>query len=580
MPAPLFELGNGLPRITLATFTPSNTMLAISPIGPPGPVGPVGPAGEKGPVGDPGPPGPAGPPGYPGPQGPQGVQGDPGQAGKGVLYGEGDPTVGTGVDGDFYINTTTHFWFGPKHAGAWPAGISLIGPEGPQGPMGPQGIPGPGGGVAVLVSDTPPVGAGDNSLWFQSSTGLIYIRYNDGNSTQWVIAPPSVSAAAIGAVAFDTTQTLNAEQQWRARSNIAALGDSNGVRYDAVQALTESQRTQARQNVYAAQLDAAAYNGIQVNGSFEVAQMGAASVGYNVCDVWAWGGGGATLAASQSGARFPGFQKHLAVTVITPWPTQGANDGSYVQYKVEGYRIARLGWGTPNAQPITIGFWTAAHRPGLYSLRVGNFDGSRSYIASFTQNVADANEYKVITIPGETSGVWKVDSGIGFSIVWTLSSGTTATAPAANAWHNANYAAAPGQVNAVAAVSDVFRLGGVVILPGPDAPSAAQSSLILRPFDHELLACQRYFFVGGGADLMISRLINPAAPAFWFTYTLPVAMRGSPTVTALGDIQDGVTFSNWDSLFVGADNRTLMLSKSMAALNFIDLQKVTADARI
>jgi hypothetical protein len=30
----------------------------------------------------------------------------------------------------------------------------------------------------------------DNSLWWESDTGVLYVRYNDGDSTQWVIASP------------------------------------------------------------------------------------------------------------------------------------------------------------------------------------------------------------------------------------------------------------------------------------------------------------------------------------------------------------------------------------------------------
>lgn len=46
-----------------------------------------------------------------------------------VLNGAVDPVVGDGVDGDFWINTTTWFIFGPK-ATTWPAGVSLVGPGG------------------------------------------------------------------------------------------------------------------------------------------------------------------------------------------------------------------------------------------------------------------------------------------------------------------------------------------------------------------------------------------------------------------------------------------------------------------
>tara|TARA_R110000868_G_scaffold5681_6_gene33623 strand:- start:19048 stop:19782 length:735 start_codon:yes stop_codon:yes gene_type:complete len=59
-----------------------------------------------------------------------------------VLNGIADPTVNDGRDGDFYINTTTWEIFGPKAAGVWPVGVSLIGPQGPQGIQGPIGDPG------------------------------------------------------------------------------------------------------------------------------------------------------------------------------------------------------------------------------------------------------------------------------------------------------------------------------------------------------------------------------------------------------------------------------------------------------
>lgn len=77
--------------------------------------GKQGPPGIQGPIG---PPGPAiqGPPGDPGPQGLPGIQGVPGTK---ILYGTGDPAVGIGVNGDFYIDNTQAFLWGPKTAGAW-----------------------------------------------------------------------------------------------------------------------------------------------------------------------------------------------------------------------------------------------------------------------------------------------------------------------------------------------------------------------------------------------------------------------------------------------------------------------------
>jgi hypothetical protein len=38
----------------------------------------------------------------------------------------------------------------------------------------------------LVSTDTVPAGALDNTLWFKSDAGLVFWRYNDGTSTQWV----------------------------------------------------------------------------------------------------------------------------------------------------------------------------------------------------------------------------------------------------------------------------------------------------------------------------------------------------------------------------------------------------------
>jgi hypothetical protein len=150
--------------------------------------GPPGPPGNTGPAGPQGTPGPIGNTGAQGPAGPQGVPGNT------ILYGPADPGAAQGVNGNFYINTTSHFLFGPKAAGAWPAGTSLVGPAGP------AGAPGPSGSAVTVVSDTPPTGQSAGTLWWESDTGLLYILYNDGDSTQWVQAV-AIPAVPVGATA-------------------------------------------------------------------------------------------------------------------------------------------------------------------------------------------------------------------------------------------------------------------------------------------------------------------------------------------------------------------------------------------
>jgi hypothetical protein len=91
-----------------------------------------------------GPQGPIGPPGPPGPQGSAGTNGTNGTNGNTILSGLIAPTT-EGVDGDYYIDTTTDTIYGPKTLGVWGSGTSLIGPIGPAGPTGSTGANGTNG---------------------------------------------------------------------------------------------------------------------------------------------------------------------------------------------------------------------------------------------------------------------------------------------------------------------------------------------------------------------------------------------------------------------------------------------------
>jgi hypothetical protein len=53
-----------------------------------------------------------------------------------------------------------------------------------------------GGGSSIYVGDAPPAGVPDNSLWWESDSGVLYVRYNDGDSSQWVAVTPVANPPA------------------------------------------------------------------------------------------------------------------------------------------------------------------------------------------------------------------------------------------------------------------------------------------------------------------------------------------------------------------------------------------------
>jgi hypothetical protein len=226
----------------------------------------------------------------------------------------------------------------------------------------------------------------------------------------------------------------------------------------------------------------------------------------------------------------------LLANTGTTQGTMGAGDNMFIAQKIEGWRISRLGWGTSGAQSITIGFWSAHVTTGLYSGVVCNDPNVRSYAFTYTQAVSSAPEYHTVTIPGDTAGTWKDDNTSGMQVRFAVACGSTFTAPSANTWLAGNYIAAPGQVNGVAVGSTAFRITGVVVLPGIEAPSAARSALIMRPFDQELLTCQRYWHP---VAMILSGYKNNGNNV-QFNQQVAPQMRATPAITQISSSHTAV----------------------------------------
>jgi len=301
------------------------------------------------------------------------------------------------------------------------------------------------GNVTYTASSTAPVSPAAGDLWYDLSTGVLSIRVNDGTSSQWVmVAPPGGGSVA------------------------------------------------------AAPLDALAYNGMQINGSMEVSQEnGSALVSTTsakyLADVWIVQSNGAqTTFASNAGAPPAGYINTITLSCNPANASPAASNFCLIQQRIEGYKIARLAWGTASAQPITIAFWIKSTRTGTFSGSVANGTSARSYVFSFTINAANTWEFKTVTVTGDTTGTWATDSNTGMIVTITAMAGSTFTT-SAGVWSAGNFVGVTGTVNGIAATADAFYLTGVIVLPGIEAPSAARSPFIMRPYDQELVTCMRYF---------------------------------------------------------------------------------------
>ena len=57
----------------------------------------------------------------------------------------------------------------------------------------------------VYISTTAPTGTANGTLWWNSNDGTLYINYGDGDSNQWIVTNPFISAVAN----VSTTDTIS-----------------------------------------------------------------------------------------------------------------------------------------------------------------------------------------------------------------------------------------------------------------------------------------------------------------------------------------------------------------------------------
>lgn len=188
--------------------------------------GAQGPQGIQGLTGATGAQGPIGLTGPQGATGPQGVAGTNGTNGNTVLNGTIAPTAAIGVNGDFYINTTTKTIFGPKAAGVWPAtGTVLVGPAGTNGTNGING------NTVLNGTIVPTAAIGVNGdFYINTSTNTLFGPKAAGvwPATGTSLVGPAGSNASITMGAISGTSTANGATLTAGVLNLTPADATNG----------------------------------------------------------------------------------------------------------------------------------------------------------------------------------------------------------------------------------------------------------------------------------------------------------------------------------------------------------------
>ena len=216
----------------------------------------------------------------------------------------------------------------------------------------------------------------------------------------------------------------------------------------------------------------------------------------------------------------PGFTNYVGITSLGT-TSLGANDVFLLQQRIEGFNTADFGWGTANAQTVTLSFWVRSSLTGAFGGSFTNVADNRSYAFSYTINAANTWEYKTITAPGDTTGTWQTTTAAGILVSFTCGIGSSLSG-AANTWTAGLRLAPTGAVSLVGTNGATLYITGVQFEKGSVA-----TSFDYLPYGTELILCQRYF------ELVSARFGGAAqsSAAASGTGIFVVEKRATPTIT-------------------------------------------------
>jgi hypothetical protein len=244
-----------------------------------------------------------------------------------------------------------------------------------------------------------------------------------------------------------------------------------------------------------------------------------------------------TLSFQRSTIVPTGFTSSLLVSV-TSAGTATASQLCRIQQRIEGFNIYDLAYGTPSAATVTVSFWVRSSLIGTYCVGIRNNALDRSYVGTYTISSANTWEQKSITIPGDTSGTWLTDSGVGMYLSWDLGSGSSSNTTAGT-WVSGDRNNTSAQANWCGTAGATFYVTGVQFEVGSVATPFER-----RQYGQEIALCQRYYNVSGFTEYHVVPAPNATYLGVYRIH-MPVQMRANPTVGVSYSATNAVLDFGW-----------------------------------
>jgi hypothetical protein len=288
-----------------------------------------------------------------------------------------------------------------------------------------------------------------------------------------------------------------------------------------------------------------------INGDMRIAQRGTATITGSSSaqfpvDRWAvfnvTVGNNVTFVQSTDAPA--GFTNSLLATVSNAAGSYESSGYTQITHKIEGFNCQDLAYGTASAKTIVLSFWVKSSVVGTYNVSLHNGGDNRAYIAKYTINVANTWEQKTISIVGDTTGTWLVNSGIGLEVAFNLGMGTGYDSTTGS-WLAGYVESTSDAIDFAATANATFRVTGVQLEQNYQPTPFEQ-----RPIGVELALCQRYYFryygKSGGYGRIPSTGSSYGGTVWQGVVSVPTTMRATPSSIDYSGIgcTDNVSFDS------------------------------------
>ena len=263
---------------------------------------------------------------------------------------------------------------------------------------------------------------------------------------------------------------------------------------------------------------------------------------------------------AQSATAPAGFNNSTLITSLSAYSVTSGDLFLYRQ-RIEGYNVADLGFGTADAQTITVSFWVRSSLTGSFGGYLSNGSLNRSYLFSYTISSANTWEKKTVTIAGDTSGTWLTTNGLGIEVGFSLGAGATYSSTA-NTWAGTFYIQPTGATSVVGTSGATWYITGVQLEKGSTA-----TAFDYRPYGTELALCQRYYETVN----MVGNSYYNGSNGCPILIPQNTRKRAQPTVTRTNDNWDGwnVNMGNYNETSDAAGDISVWCNATGVAVGFV-----------